>query len=103
MPQYNFKSLTRLNLTAAGTPQVVSGSSIKAAKVWFQADLGNTTNINIFEAGQAITDGVELIPGQVLEVSASQDGRDIDFIDLTDFEFDGGTTNDDLRVSYLEF
>lgn len=101
MATYTFVTIATLNLTAAGTPQTIVGSATLVTRAWFQADSGNTGSIFILQAGLVAADGVELVPGERFELSIYQDSQDIDKLDISLLRFDGDTTNDDLRVSYL--
>lgn len=101
MATYSFVTIAALNLTLAGTPQVIVGTATFVTRVWFQADAANTGTISIFENGNVAADGIVLDPGQIFELSIYQDSQDIDKLDLNTLRFDGATTGNDLRVSYV--
>jgi len=102
MANYTIKTLTRLNLTVAGTPQTIVGSATKVTRIWLTGDPANTGNMYVFENGKAREDGIVIDAGQTVELSLYQDSQDIDTMDLSLLRFDGDTTDEDLRVSYLE-
>ncbi len=101
MATYTFVTIATLNLASAGTPQIILGSSTLVTRAWLQADSANTGSTFVFQNGLVAADGIELIPGERFELSIYQDSQDIDKLDLSLLRFDGDTTGNDLRVSYL--
>lgn len=101
MATYTFNTLTQLNLTLAGTPQTIVGSSTLVTRAYFSADDANTGKVYIFKSGKALADGIPIAPGETFELSIYQDSQDIDTFDLADLRFDGDTTGNDLGVSYF--
>lgn len=88
-----------LNLTSAGTGQQFSTSTQRVLSIIFKARSGNTGNIYIGSSTVAAAVGLELLPGEEITLPISDSVQETGkphTIPLSDFYFDGGTTNDDV-------
>ncbi len=99
---YAFTPLAKQTLTAAGTRQKVTASSLKTGRVMIQAAHGNTGVIYIGDVTVDATHCVELAKGEVLLINAEQnDNEIIAEIDISTIYFDGDTNSDKILVAYL--
>jgi hypothetical protein len=91
-----------INLTAAGTAQALSASELLVESFTVQGKVGNTGNIFVGDSGVSSTDfAIELDAGEKHTFKASEYAKGDAQIDLATVYFDGGTTDDDIVVSYL--
>lgn len=97
------KQLASLNLTAAGTAQAFSATPIIAQTVILNAKTGNTGLIYVGDADVDATNAAfSLAAGETVIVHMPViSGGNAD-TDLSKWFFDGGTTNDDLLVGYIQ-
>lgn len=92
-----FKQLSPINLTSAGTPQRISSSQVLAEAALITAVSTNSGSIYIGDSNVAANNAIVLTAGQSVEISSSGD-----YFDLRDIYIDGSSTNDDVKVSYLQ-
>jgi len=96
------KTLAELNLTSAGTAQALSATSILAQVVYINAKTTNAGNIYIGDSNVASNRYLVLLDaGESVSIEASEFGTSGD-LDLSEIYFDGGTTNDDIYVGYIQ-
>ncbi len=89
--------LSAINLTAAGTRQALSATKLEVTSVAIQALAANTGVIYVGDVAVAAANGYVLQKGDTLIFCAEPGGKKID---LARVYFDGGTTNDDIKVTY---
>ena len=97
------KQLASLNLASAGTAQALSAGSVIAQTVILNAKTGNTGLIYVGDSDVSATNAAfSLAAGESIIVPMSEMSGGNTDTDLKDWYFDGGTTNDDLLVGYLQ-
>lgn len=102
MSQSHVKTLAGLNLTAAGTGQKLSATSLICQTVVINAKEGNAGAIYIGDSNVASDRYMhKLAPGEQCTITGDSLGGAQD-LDLSEIYFDGDTTNDDIYVGYLE-
>ena len=90
------------NLSAAGTPQQVTTVSTIVRSCVFYAPLVNTGNLYLSPnaGGATATLGITLAPGESYSVTGDLIGGEYKPFNLSEWYFDGGTSNDDLVINY---
>jgi hypothetical protein len=84
-----------VNLTSAGSAQQISTTSIRAKSYIFRPRAGN---VGLLYIGNSSVDNTvaPVAQGDAINWKGNQG----EVVDLEEFYFDGGTTNDDLDVWY---
>lgn len=97
------KHLDSLNLASAGTRQQLTSTSTLAQTVILNAKTGNTGLIYVGDSTVSATKAAfELAAGEMVVIHMPViSGGNCD-TDLSKWYFDGGTTNDDLLVGYIQ-
>lgn len=91
----NLSQLAPINLTASGTRQALSGTSQKVTTVVINALAANTGVIYVGDVAVTAANGFPLQKGDTIVLKAEAGT----YLDLSKIYFDGGTTNDDIKVS----
>lgn len=102
MSQSHVKTLAQINLTSAGTAQQISTSSLICQTVVINAAEANTGPIYVGDSNVASNRYMyKLSPGESCTITGDNlvGAQDLD---LSEIYFDGGTTDDDIQVGYLQ-
>jgi hypothetical protein len=94
-----FTQLAPINLTAAGTAQAISATDVLATCIYINALAANTGVIYVGDSAVTSANGLVLQKGDSIEICAEDYARG-QKVNLKNIYFDGGTTNDDIKVSY---
>ena len=89
-----------VNLTSAGTAQRVSSSALNCQCLVINALAANTGVIYVGDSSVSATNGFPLQKGDTISICASD--RMVP-VNAYNYYFDGGTTNDDIKVSCSQF
>ena len=90
------KQLTAINLTAGGTPQVLSATDLMVDTLVLHAPAANSGAISIGGPGMTIANAAIILQkGDTVTLHAEKGNK----LNLKEIYFDG-TTNDDIRVGY---
>lgn len=89
--------LSAINLTAAGTRQALSATTLYVTCVAVQAVNANTGVIYVGDVAVAAANGYVLQKGDTIVLCGTTPDRKLN---LANIYFDGGTTNDDIKVTY---
>lgn len=96
------RTLANVNLTLAGTAQQVSTTPIYCASVIIQAHEDNTNDIFVGDSNVAVGRGFRLDAGESITFGNTDVRGTTQEVDLSQIYFDGDTTNEDIRVTYLQ-
>ena len=97
------KQLGVLNLTTAGTEQAFTATPTIAQTVILSTPAGNTGVIYIGDSAVSSTNAALILKaGEIAILPMSNISGGNTDTDLSQWYFDGGTTNDDLCVGYLQ-
>jgi len=93
------------SLTAAGTPERLSTTSITVRSVLIEAAKANTDDMYVSdsEAKASTVNRHKLAAGDSILISVDQYADSNAFIDIRDIWFDGEVNSEKLVVSYLLF
>lgn len=89
-----------INLTSAGTAQVLSATDVYCSSVVIYALAANTGVIYIGSSAVTAANGLVLNKGDYLTLSGPDK---LIQLNLKNIYFDGGTTNDDIKVSCVQY
>jgi hypothetical protein len=100
---WKLKCLAQINLTSAGTRQQISATPILSPVVIITAAHGNSGNIYVGDSAVASNCYAAVLAAKSSYTITGPDinGHTRD-VDLSSIYIDGGTTNDDVQVAYLE-